>query len=121
VRAVETVGAETVESAAAEPTCKKIVDTFAPPAPVGLTAVAAGSGVISLIWTASTAADLAGYVVFRAIAPNEKLEPIMSMPIQASILNDDVQPGLHYVYAVRAVDTVGNQSELSNRAEETAR
>jgi hypothetical protein len=34
---------------------------------------------------------------------------------------DKVQPGLAYVYAVRAVDRAGNVSDLSARVVDTAR
>ena len=120
VRTVETVGSLTLESDAALATCKKLVDTFPPAAPKGLTAVAT-EGAISLIWQSNDEKDLGGYIVLRAGVPVENLNPVTSSPIQETTFKDAVQPGIRYVYAVAAVDTVGNMSAPSNRVEETAR
>ena len=120
VRAVESVGGLTLESDAAPPVCEKLVDTFPPAAPKGLTAVAT-EGVISLIWQSNDEKDLDGYIVFRAVAPGESLSPVTSSPIQETTYRDAVQPAVPYVYAVAAVDKAGNMSAPSNRVEETAR
>ncbi len=45
----------------------------------------------------------------------------MPKPIEDTTFRDGVRPGVHYVYAVRAVDKAGNVSPFSNRVEETAR
>ncbi len=119
VRAVETVGSLMLESDATPPVCEKLVDTFPPVAPKGLTAVAT-EGAISLIWQSNDEKDLDGYVVFRATA-GENLGPVMSSPIQETTYQDGVRPGNRYVYAVAAVDKAGNMSALSNNVEETAR
>ena len=123
VRTVATVGAQSVESAAAEPVCVKPTDVFAPAAPASLAAVA-GEGVISLIWEANREPDLAGYLVYRGIAPGETLERITPKPIRETTYRDTaVKPGERYVYAVVAVDTAEppNASPQSNRVEEAAR
>ena len=120
VRAVETIGPLSVESAAAPSACQTFVDTFPPAAPTGLTAVAS-QGAISLIWQANAESDLAGYVVLRGVAPSTELTPMMTAPIEDTTFRDTVRPGVRYVYAVRAVDKAGNLSPLSNRVEETAR
>src|SRR5204862_205466 len=49
VRAVETIDTLTLESDAAPPSCKQLVDTFPPAAPKGLTANPT-EGAINLIW-----------------------------------------------------------------------
>jgi predicted small lipoprotein YifL len=120
VRAVETVGSLTLESDAAPPACTKLVDTFPPAAPKGLTAVST-EGAINLIWQPNDEKDLAGYLVLRAVAPGENLSPVTSSPIQGTTFKDAVQPGVRYVYAVAAVDKAGNTSAPSNAVEETAR
>jgi hypothetical protein len=121
VSAVVTVGAMPVESAPSAPACVTPVDTFAPPAPAGLAAVA-GPGSISLIWDAVEAPDLAGYVVLRGDAAGDTLQALTPEPIRETTYRDDaVAPGLRYVYTVIAVDDAGNSSAQSARAEETAR
>ena len=123
VRTVATAGTLSVESAAAEPVCVKATDVFAPAAPASLAAVA-GEGAISLIWEASREPDLAGYLVYRGVAPGETLERITPKPIRETTYRDTaVIPGERYVYAVVAVDSAEppNVSPQSNRVEEVAR
>jgi hypothetical protein len=119
VRSVVAVGALTVESNAPSATCVTLADTFAPAPPKGLTGVASEAS-ISLIWEASGEKDLAGYIVMRGL-PGAPLTAITPLPIQATIFNDAVQPGVRYVYAIAAVDTAGNRSGESNRFEEAGR
>lgn len=118
VRAVETVAGASVESDASAPACKTLTDTFPPAAPKGLRSVA-GDRTISLIWDPNTEADLAGYLVFRGTGAD--LQPVTPAPIQDTTFTDAVQPGAHYVYAIKAVDKAGNASPYSERVEETAR
>jgi hypothetical protein len=120
VRAVEVIGGSALESEASEPRCEKLVDTFPPAAPKGLSAVSI-DGAINLIWEANAEADLAGYYVLRAQLPDTRLIRVTSTPIQDASFLDNVQPGARFVYAVTAVDKAGNISEPSNRVEETAR
>ncbi len=112
-----------VEGPASAPGCVTPRDTFPPPAPGALEAVA-GASVISLIWEAVDAPDLAGYLVFRGTAPGEATTPLTPEPIGATSFEDrTVTAGVRYVYVVVAVDsaTPVNRSLPSNRAEETAR
>ncbi len=123
VRAVESMAGTLVEGPASAPACITPVDTFAPAAPTALEAVG-GAGVISLIWEAVEASDLAGYLVFRGEATGEPTTPLTAAPIGDSSFEDrTVTPGVRYVYVVVAVDsaTPANRSTPSNRAEETAR
>ena len=120
VRAVETVGDLTLESDGAPPACKKLVDTFPPAAPKGLTAVPT-EGAINLIWQSNGEKDLAGYLVLRAVAPGENLSPVTPSPIQGTTFKDAVEPAVRYVYAVAAVDKAGNTSAPSSAVEATAR
>ncbi len=123
VRGLDTIHGVDVEGPASPAGCVTPRDTFAPPAPVALEAVA-GSTVISLIWEAVDASDLAGYLVFRGTAPGEPTTPLTPQPIGATSFEDrTVTAGVRYVYVVVAVDsaTPVNRSAPSNRAEETAR
>ena len=120
VVAAEKVEGATIESEPAPAACKTPVDTFPPAAPKGLQAIS-GEGAINLIWEPNAEKDLAGYIVLRGVEPAETLTPITSEPIVEASFKDTVQPGIVYVYAVRAVDRAGNASPPSARASETAR
>jgi fibronectin type 3 domain-containing protein len=110
-----------IESAAAGPVCITPNDIFPPAAPGNLTAVA-GTGVVSLIWDRVEAVDLAGYLVLRAEAPGDKLQPLFEKPIADTTYKDTTTvAGTRYVYAVVAVDKTANRSAESNRVEETGR
>jgi hypothetical protein len=109
-----------VEGRESEARCVTLTDTFAPAAPTGLQAVAS-DGAINLIWDANAEKDVRGYVVLRALAPSEALEPVTAEPIRETSFKDAVKPGARFVFAVRAVDAAGNMSLPSARVEETAR
>ncbi len=123
MRTLTTVSGATIESPASAPLCVTPRDTFAPPAPTALEAVG-GAGVISLIWEAVDAPDLAGYLIFRGENGGEPSTPLTPAPLRDSSFEDrGVTPGVRYTYVVLAVDsaTPPNRSAPSNRAEETAR
>ena len=123
VRTVMTQGSVSIESSPSPVACVTPQDTFPPPAPTALAAVA-GEGAISLIWQGVDAADLAGYLVLRGELPNGALTPVFEAPLHETTYRDEAaKPGVRYVYAVVAVDraTPGNRSALSNKVEETAR
>lgn len=120
VRAVKLVDRLSVEGDAAPPRCVTLKDTFPPAAPSGVTAVAS-EGAISLIWTPSPSADLAGYRVLRAEAPATTPAAITSGLLSQTTYSDAARAGVRYTYAVQAVDSAGNVSEPSAPVEETAR
>lgn len=120
VRAVHVVETVRVESAASPQVCVTPRDTFAPAAPEGLVGVGS-EGAISLIWTASREADLAGYVVLRALAPSTELVPVTPAPIPDTNFRDTVAGGSRATYAIVAVDRTGNRSVPSVSVSETAR
>jgi hypothetical protein len=120
VRAVLTVGPSSFEGDEPEPRCVTLVDRFPPAAPKGLNAVPS-EGAISLIWEPNAESDVRGYIILRAVAPGDALQPITPAPVTQTTFKDVVGPGVRYVYAVRAVDAADNQSAPSARVEETAR
>ncbi len=120
VVAAETIGGETIESEAPPATCETLVDTFPPATPKDLKAIST-EGAINLIWEPNGEKDLAGYIVLRGVEPAETLQAITPAPIVEPSFKDGVQPGIAYVYAVRAVDKAGNSSAPSLRVVETAR
>jgi hypothetical protein len=118
--AAEKVEGATIESDPSPAACKTLVDRFPPAAPKDLRAIS-GEGVINLIWEPNAEKDLAGYIVLRGVEPAETLRPITETPVVEPSFRDTVQPGITYVYAVRAVDKAGNSSAPSPRVVETAR
>jgi hypothetical protein len=120
VRAAERVAGAILESDASPARCETLVDTFAPAAPKGLTPISS-DGAISLIWEPNTEKDLAGYLVLRGTPASKTLEPVTPAPITETSFKDAVQPGVLYVYAVKAVDKAGNASKPSSPVTESAR
>ncbi len=123
VRSLQAIQNVSIESDASQPACVTPRDTFPPAAPKGLRAVSE-AGAVSLVWDASSEADLAGYLVLRAEAPGETLQPLTPKPVrEANYRDTTVQPGVRYVYAVVAIDTAtpANASAQSAREEVTAR
>jgi hypothetical protein len=123
VRAVKVLGATTVVGPPSEPACATPVDTFPPPAPDELRAIAE-DGAVALSWNAMTAADLGGYLVLRGEGSGDTLLPLMTAPIDATSFRDTaVTRGTTYTYVVVAVDASPrhNQSAHSNRQTVTVR
>ena len=123
VRTVDVVEGLEVRSGLSLQTCVILIDTFPPAAPDGLMAVAS-EGAVSLIWQPNDEQDLAGYLVLRGAPPGETLQPLTPEPVLENIYRDTTaEPGVRYVYAVRAVDSAPrpNVSPLSNQVEDAAR
>ena len=123
VRTLDVVGGLDVRSGLSAQTCVYLVDTFPPTAPEALTTVGS-NGAVSLIWQPNDEEDLAGYLVLRGLPPGATLQPLTAQPVPENTYRDTTaEPGVRYVYAVRAVDTATppNVSPLSNQAEDAAR
>jgi hypothetical protein len=121
VRSVATVGTSMIESDPSDLICVTPKDVFPPAAPRTLTAVG-DVGAVNLVWDANTESDLAGYIVLRAEAPGDNMQPLMTDLIKENRYTDrTVRAGVTYFYVVIAVDKAGNRSTPSNRVQETAR
>ena len=123
VRAVVVEGTIATESAAALSQCSTPVDTFPPPAPTGLNAVA-DVGVVQLAWNAVATSDLAGYVILRREVGTETLQRLNPELWTGTNYSDSkVRAGVDYEYVVRAVDnaTPPNESPDSEHKIVTAR
>ena len=123
VSTLDVVGGLDVRSRLSAETCVTLVDIFPPAAPEGLRAFGS-DGAVGLTWQPNDEEDLAGYLVLRGVPPGETLQPLTPEPVLENIYRDTTaEPGVRYVYAVRAVDMVTppNVSPLSNREENAAR
>jgi len=123
VRSFETFRSATVRSAPSPSACVTFVDTFPPSVPTGLTAVAT-EGAVSLIWEPSPEKDVAGYLILRARASDETLQPLTFEPVTGTTYRDaGVRAGVRYRYAVQALDgaTPPNASGPSEPFEVDAR
>jgi hypothetical protein len=89
-----------------------------PPTPPGeLVAVSTPNGIF-LNFTAVTADDLAGYLVFRAEGGSAAWSQLNAKPqVENGYVDKDVQAGVTYRYRVVAVDQKGNASEPSKVTE----
>ena len=111
-------------------------DVFPPKRPEGLAVVLAlpaqaDSGVnapgsagglsLDLSWTPNTEPDLAGYNVYRRDLDQGGAAVLVNTAglIQEPAYRDkSVQPGHHYAYRITAADTNGNESKLSEEADQ---
>jgi len=122
VRAVRGAATDLSEGLPSSPAvCDTPRDSFAPAAP-GDIRVVPGRGEITVEWMPNVESDLAGYLVLRATAGDDTLQPITAAPIRETRYVDrNVTPGVLYAYAVIAVDSASNRSANSVRDEATAR
>jgi len=121
VRGIQSAFDVSIIGEPAAPVCVTPADRFPPAAPTDLIA-SAGDTSIDLAWTASAAADVAGYIILRAEGANGTLQPLTPQPVTATAYQDaTARSGVTYLYAVKAVDRAGNESALSNRYPVTAR
>ena len=101
------------------PTVPVTTDSEAPLAPVGLTALLAGNGIV-LEWSAPPGlVEPVTYSLFRSagqeISTLDGLEPLAA-GIGQLLVVDPSPSGTEHAYAVAAVDAVGNQSAPSGTA-----
>ena len=87
-------------------------DLFPPAVPGGLTAVPTANS-IELAWEPVTDADLAGYRVYRAAAPDGEFERAGETGPVPSFSDRKIEAGKRYRYAVSSFDAKGNESERS--------
>jgi hypothetical protein len=97
-------------------------DVFPPTVPSGLQAVFSGQGqqpFIDLIWAPVSAADLAGYNVYRHEAGSAPVKLNTELVRTPAFRDSQVAPGATYFYSVSAMDQRGNESGKSEEASES--
>jgi fibronectin type 3 domain-containing protein len=96
-------------------------DVYPPGVPSGLQAVFSGPGqppFIDLLWAPATAADLAGYNVYRREESGALVKISTDLVKTPAFRDTNVAAGKTYWYAVTAVDQRGNESARSEEASE---
>jgi len=116
VRTLAQFGVDTVESADSVVASVTPRDTFPPPTPTRVVAIAS-PGRVDLTWDASPAPDLVGYYVYRSQQAGSGYVRLTPTPVAAqSFADTDFELGKTYYYVVTAVDTEGNESPFSEEA-----
>ncbi|MDK2806115.1 MAG: hypothetical protein PWQ94_1279 [Thermoanaerobacterium sp.] len=85
-------------------------DLTAPQAPSNIT-VESGNGSVELSWSPSDGAT--GYNIYRSSVEGGLYEKIASNVSATTYKDDSVTNGLKYVYAISAIDGLGNESDKS--------
>jgi hypothetical protein len=93
----------------------KYRDTFAPPVPSGLVALAE-EGRVRLLWDRVESPDLAGYRLYRRENDGDQVELPREPGAANDHIDDRVRPGATYTYRVSAVDHEDNESAQSEPA-----
>ncbi|NOZ56474.1 MAG: hypothetical protein GXO73_06765, partial [Calditrichaeota bacterium] len=91
------------------------VDKVPPSPPKGVIALS-DTGSVRLSWALSPELDVASYRVYRSLSPRDKPEKISGdIPADEPFFVDQTVPKAQtFFYRVSAVDSSGNESELSN-------
>jgi len=105
-----------IESAIVEEREIDYRDTFPPPIPSNVAALAE-TGRVRVLWTPQPSENLAGYLVYRSGADGtEKL--MTPIPISdTEYIDTEVRSGEQLVYFVVSIDTAGNRSGRSDTTE----
>lgn len=91
-------------------------DTTPPPVPMGLAAIP-GDAQVQLEWSAVTAADLAGYVVYQSSGGGPWVR--VGRVVSESSTIGGLTNGTQYAFAVAAFDTARNESGRSKSSSAT--
>jgi hypothetical protein len=114
IRAVGSVD-PLIESAPSNEVCLDVHDIAPPSPPTGLAVVPRGGG-LEVVWSPSSASDLAGYRVYRAAGQGE-VSRVGEVPAGATAwLDTSTETGVLYRYTVTAFDRAGNEGPASGTA-----
>ena len=94
------------------------VDTFAPAAPAGLTAVPSTAS-IELVWERNAEPNVVGYRVYRAVGGGA-FAPLADAVVLPAYSDRKIEAGKTYRYAVSAVKSNKKESKMSEAVEVAA-
>jgi len=112
---VKLAGGREAESEPSEEAVIAPEDLFPPPVPTGLAASVAPNS-IELSWVPDTAANLAGYRVYRSAAGGA-MDKIADVSVLPAYSDRAAEHGRTYRYAVSAVSKAGHESPRSEAVE----
>lgn len=115
VQALVPAGSRLAESERSREIAVTYKDVFPPTVPASLSAIA-GVGSIELTWEPNREPDLRGYQIYRAEASGA-LAKIGELTGEVTYSDKAVEHAKRYVYAVSAVDKLGNESKPSATVE----
>jgi len=118
VQTLQAAGKGVAESERSKAVSITYRDVFPPATPAGLAAIA-GVGSVELAWEPNHEPDLRGYQVYRAEAGGA-LAKLGAATGEVTFSDGKVEHAKRYVYAVSAVDKLGNESKLSATVEISA-
>jgi hypothetical protein len=105
-----------IESAPSNEVCLDIRDIAPPAPPTGLAVVPRGGG-LEVVWSPSSASDLAGYRVYRASGEGEASKVGEVSAGATAWLDTATETGVLYRYTVTAFDGAGNEGPHSGTAQ----
>lgn len=89
----------------------KVADAIPPSSPSGVISRLAATGGVEVVWKASSDnVGIHGYRIYRNGA-------VLGTSKTRTFMDADVRPGARYAYAVVAVDTAGNVSQMSSKTD----
>lgn len=118
VQTLQPAGKGFAESELSQAVSLTYKDDFPPAVPVGLTAIA-GVSSVELTWEPNHEPDLRGYQVYRGTVPGS-LAKLGAVIGEVTFSDTKIEHAKHYVYAVSAVDKIGNESKPSATVEVSA-
>jgi hypothetical protein len=115
VRAVASVD-PLIESASSNEVCIEVRDIAPPTPPIGL-AVVPREGGLEVVWSPSSAPDVAGYRIYRATGSEDAMM-VAEVDATATAWRDSqVDARVLYRYTITALDRAGNEGPPSDAAE----
>jgi hypothetical protein len=107
------------ESLLSESIAVVVQDHFPPAPPEKLDSICE-NGTVTLFWTPSASADVAGYRIYRREEAKPAGQVLQNELVTALSFRDtSVRAGTQYIYGVTAVDTHGNESRPAQTSAET--
>jgi len=119
VQSVLRFGEDLVFGGTSEPVSVMPVDTTPPPVPTGVEVFSTGKG-IRVVWDPSTAADVAGYNIYRRSEGGGFVLIGTVGVTDSSFIDEKAGEDAYFIYAVTAFDRTGKKGNESKKSAEAA-